>query len=83
MLERKLRELQAQALFVYFLYIRCCVHFLYWLSLPGLLALVKKGCQVKAKCVHMYVPVSQAVRWSCWIEVRQDCLWVEAWIVSY
>jgi len=57
MLERKLRELQAQALFVCFLYLRCWVHFLYWLSLPGLLALVKKACQVKAKCVHLYVPV--------------------------
>jgi hypothetical protein len=65
MLERKLCELQAQAWFVCFLFLRCWVHFLYWVSLPGLLAQVIKACQVKAKCVHLEVLVCQAVRLAC------------------
>jgi hypothetical protein len=78
MLERKCFELQAQALFDCVLYLRCWVHFLYWVFLTGLLERVKKACQVKAKSV----PVCQAVRCSFWMEVRQDCRWAEAWIVS-
>jgi hypothetical protein len=81
-LERNFCELQAEALFVCFLYLRCWVHFLCWVSLPGLLARVKKACQVKAKCGHLCVPVCQAVKWSCWMEVCEECRWEEAWIVS-
>jgi hypothetical protein len=59
MLERKLCELQAQALSGCFLYLRCWVHFLYWASLPELLA------QVRAKCVGLEVLVCQAVKLAC------------------